>query len=170
MAGMAEHRHRLLPALAVLLAVALLLRTLVLQASGAGLQVDEAQYWDWSRHLQWGYWSKPPGVAAVIAASTALFGDSVAGIKLLCMMLWPMAALLLAWMAWDMAGRGPAGERAALWSAALLLGTPAAGILGMAATTDAPLLLMWSLCMARRPVAAPGPGGPWPAWRWAWAC
>lgn len=166
MAGMSDHRARLLPALAVLLAVALLLRTLVLQASGAGLQVDEAQYWDWSRHLQWGYWSKPPGIAAVIAASTALFGDSVTGIKLLCMVLWPLAALPLAWMAWDMAGRGQAGERAALWSAALLLGTPAAGILGMAATTDAPLLLMWSLCMALswRALRAPAGRVAWPWW------
>ena len=172
MAGMPEHRVRLLPglwALWALLAVALLLRTLVLQASGAGLQVDEAQYWDWSRELQWGYWSKPPGVAAVIATSTALFGDSVTGIKLLCMLLWPLSALPLAWMAWDMAGRGPAGERAALWSAALLLGTPAAGILGMAATTDAPLLLMWSLCMALswRALRTPAGHSAWPWWAWA---
>lgn len=134
--------------LLTLLGAALLLRTLVLMASGAGLQVDEAQYWDWSRHLQWGYWSKPPGIAALIAASTAMFGDTVLGVKLLSMLLWPLAAAVLAGMAWDMAGRAQAGQQAALWSAALLLGTPAAGILGMAATTDAPLLLMWALCMA----------------------
>ena len=52
--------------------LALLLRSLVLVATAAGLQVDEAQYWDWSRHLQWGYWSKPPGIAAVIAYALPL--------------------------------------------------------------------------------------------------
>jgi 4-amino-4-deoxy-L-arabinose transferase-like glycosyltransferase len=131
-----------------LLVLAWLLRITVLMASGAGLQVDEAQYWDWSRQLQWGYWSKPPAIAGVIAASTGLLGDGLLGVKLLSMLLWPLSAAVLAWLAWDMAGRGQAGEHAALWSAALLLGTPAAGILGMAATTDAPLLFMWALCMA----------------------
>lgn len=148
MDGMPERRAAWVPALLALLATAWLLRIATLMASGAGLQVDEAQYWDWSRHLQWGYWSKPPAIAAVIAASTALFGDSVLGVKLLSMLLWPLSAAVLAWLAWDMAGRGPAGQRAGFWSAALLLGTPLAGILGMAATTDAPLMFMWSLCMA----------------------
>jgi len=40
--------------------------------NGAGLFVDEAQYWDWSRDLAWGYFSKPPVLAALIRVSTAL--------------------------------------------------------------------------------------------------
>ncbi|MCE7967430.1 MAG: hypothetical protein DYG94_01620 [Leptolyngbya sp. PLA3] len=35
---------------------------------------DEAHYWEWSRHLDWSYYSKGPGVAWVIALSTSLFG------------------------------------------------------------------------------------------------
>lgn len=157
---------RLLPALLALLLLGLLLRIGVLLASAAGLQVDEAQYWDWSRHLQWGYWSKPPGIAAVIAASTAVFGNGLLGVKLLSMALWPLAAAVLGALAWDMAGRGQAGRQAALWSAALLMGTPAAGILGMAATTDAPLLLAWSLCMALtwRALRTPEDKSPLPWW------
>lgn len=159
-----DQPERLLGALLALLGLTLLLRIVVLQLSAAGLQVDEAQYWDWSRHLQWGYWSKPPGIAAVIAASTAVFGDSLLGVKLLSMALWPLAAAVLAALAWDMAGRGQAGRQAGLWTAALLLGTPAAGILGMAATTDAPLLLMWALCMALSWRALRTPTGRSSAW------
>lgn len=36
---------------------------------------DEAHYWEWSRRLDWSYYSKGPGVAWLIAASTRLFGD-----------------------------------------------------------------------------------------------
>ena len=35
---------------------------------------DEAQYWDWSRNLDWSYYSKGPLVAYIIRASCALTG------------------------------------------------------------------------------------------------
>lgn len=154
-----------LPLLAVLAGI-VLVRALVMLASGAGLHVDEAQYWDWSRQLAWGYWSKPPAIAALIAASTALAGDSVLGVRLLSMVCWAATSGVLAWLAWDMAGRGEAGRRAGWWSALLLAGTPASGILGMAATTDAPLMLCWAACMALswRALRTPQPASPLPWW------
>ncbi len=39
------------------------------------LSPDEAHYWDWSRHLDWSYYSKGPLVAWLIRASCELFGD-----------------------------------------------------------------------------------------------
>ena len=33
------------------------------------LSEDESHYWEWSRHLDYGYYSKPPGIAAVIWAA-----------------------------------------------------------------------------------------------------
>jgi len=65
-----------------------------------------------------------------------------------------------------MAGRGQAGRRAGLWSAMLLCGTTAAGILGMAATTDAPLMLAWAVCMGFtwRALATPAGASPLPWW------
>ncbi len=36
---------------------------------------DEAHYWDWSRHLDWSYYSKGPLVAYLIRASCALSGS-----------------------------------------------------------------------------------------------
>src|SRR5436309_4597418 len=38
------------------------------------LASDEAHYWDWSRHLDWSYYSKGPLVAWLIRASCALAG------------------------------------------------------------------------------------------------
>ena len=48
----------------------------VLLVAGLGLELspDEAHYWDWSRNLDWSYYSKGPLVAWIIAASTALLG------------------------------------------------------------------------------------------------
>ena len=39
------------------------------------LAPDEAHYWDWSRHLDWSYYSKGPLVAWLIRASCELVGD-----------------------------------------------------------------------------------------------
>src|SRR5436309_5406627 len=39
------------------------------------LAPDEGHYWDWSRHLDWSYYSKGPLVAWLIHASCYLFGD-----------------------------------------------------------------------------------------------
>ena len=38
------------------------------------LSPDEAHYWDWSRHLDWSYYSKGPLVALLIRGSCELFG------------------------------------------------------------------------------------------------
>src|SRR5687768_10768613 len=50
------------------------------------LAPDEAHYWDWSRHLDWSYYSKGPLVAWLIRASCWLLGPwsaSVAGSEML---------------------------------------------------------------------------------------
>ncbi len=44
-----------------------------LKYAGVGLMPDEAQYWTWSRDLDFGYYSKPPGIAWQIALSTHFF-------------------------------------------------------------------------------------------------
>ncbi len=38
------------------------------------LAPDEAHYWDWSRHLDWSYYSKGPLVAYLIRAGCELAG------------------------------------------------------------------------------------------------
>src|SRR5579885_2033850 len=40
------------------------------------LAPDEAHYWDWSRHLDWSYYSKGPLIAWIIRAGWELFGSA----------------------------------------------------------------------------------------------
>ncbi|MGZ8369556.1 MAG: ArnT family glycosyltransferase, partial [Caulobacteraceae bacterium] len=104
------------------------------------LYPDEAQYWLWSRDLAAGYVSKPPVIAWLIAASTALGGDSEAWIRLPAVLCHAGAALVL-----YRVGRRLYGPAVGLLAS--LLWTLAPGILVSAAfiATDAPLALFLSL-------------------------
>lgn len=128
-----------------------------------GLHVDEAQYWHWSRDLQWGYYSKPPVVALLIALSTAVGGDGLIGVKWLVMATHPLAAAVTGWLAYVMTlaafaqARGSEGagdarrpeatlaRRVAIAAALIVVTSPMMSLLGMAATTDGPLMLTWAL-------------------------
>jgi 4-amino-4-deoxy-L-arabinose transferase-like glycosyltransferase len=133
---------RVVLALAVL---SVLLHTGLLASGGFTLFIDEAQYADWARAPAWGYFSKPPAVAFLIAASTAMFGDSEFGVRALAMLAWSACAWPLALLARRVA---PADERAPVWVAALWLAGPLAFLQGLVATTDALLLLCWSVALA----------------------
>src|SRR4051812_48177555 len=68
---------------AICLALGLtLLRIVALFVTPLELYPDEAQYWLWSRDLRWGYVSKPPMIAWVIAATTAIGGQAEAWVRL----------------------------------------------------------------------------------------
>jgi 4-amino-4-deoxy-L-arabinose transferase-like glycosyltransferase len=137
---------------------------LALQDGDIGLHVDEAQYWHWAQTLEWGYYSKPPLIAALIAALTVIGGDGLIAVKSAGWLLYPLTALTLAWLAQSLAGANqrdasahpgpsdrhgmPAPTLAALLAATIFLTSPLAALLGLAATTDAPLLLFWSLASA----------------------
>lgn len=42
---------------------------------------DEAYYWQWSRHLDWGYYDNTPLMAPVIRLFTSLFGSTELGVR-----------------------------------------------------------------------------------------
>src|SRR5580692_3753972 len=64
---------RLLAALLILGAAALHLAYLAFHCP-LDLAPDEAHYWDWSRHLDWSYYSKGPLVAYLIRAGVEVAG------------------------------------------------------------------------------------------------
>lgn len=109
---------------------------------GITLYVDEAQYWTWAQNLDWGYFSKPPGIAALIWLSTALFGDGLLGVKALAMLCYPLAA----GVCWAIARR-LYDERTAFWSALAVLTLPMFAWLGLFVSTDALLTLFWTLAL-----------------------
>lgn len=135
------------PRFVQLLAFAILITTyrfLTVKFSGISLFFDEAQYWDWSNHLDWGYFSKPPFVAAMIWLSTALFGDGVLGVKALGMLTYPATALAMVLYAralWPTSG----GVRTGVIAGGLYLTLPMVGLLGLVVSTDGALLLCWTL-------------------------
>lgn len=45
------------------------------------LAPDETYYWEWSRHLAWGYYDQGPMIAWWIRGSCLIFGDTVLGIR-----------------------------------------------------------------------------------------
>ncbi|MEY4429403.1 MAG: hypothetical protein RLZZ182_2092 [Pseudomonadota bacterium] len=130
--------------LLALAAALVIYRMGVIEFSGISLFFDEAQYWDWSRHLQWGYYSKPPMIAALIKASTTVFGDSVLGVKVVSMLLYVATSVAIVGLAralWPTSS----GVRTGIVAAALFLVSPMVGTLGMFASTDSPLILCWTL-------------------------
>src|SRR6516162_8030467 len=82
--------HRRLAA-AVLILGATVLRVFYLAHNcPLDLAPDEAHYWDWSRHLDWSYYSKGPLVAYLIRLSCTLAGDwsrTVTGTEMLAVRL-----------------------------------------------------------------------------------
>jgi 4-amino-4-deoxy-L-arabinose transferase-like glycosyltransferase len=87
----------------VKLSLALVLVLILLRGAAAAalpLSADEAYYWLWSRHLAAGYFDHPPMIAWLIAAGTALFGDTPFGVRCLGLVL----SLLASWFVWASAG------------------------------------------------------------------
>ena len=131
----------------MLLALAAVLvgyRMAVVQYSGISLFFDEAQYWDWSQHLQWGYYSKPPAIAGIVKLSTLMFGDGVLGIKALSMLIYVATAVAMVGLAralWPTTS----GVRTGIVAGTLFMTAPMVGTLGLFASTDSPLLLCWTL-------------------------
>jgi len=100
---------------------------------------DEAYYWDWSRQLDWGYYSKPPMIAWLIGLSTRLGGSTELMVRL------PAAVLSVAGLGFVyLLGARLYHPRVGFWAMLLSLATPGNAALGLIMTIDAPLLLFWS--------------------------
>jgi 4-amino-4-deoxy-L-arabinose transferase-like glycosyltransferase len=130
---------------------------------------DEAHYWLWSRHLDWSYYSKGPGIAWVIWASTRLFGNAEWAVRLPTAIAGAIGAIACAGLARDIARRAFVGDgsvaspaRAAVFAAAAYMLAPAYQLTGVLVTIDGCYLACWALaCWAAWRALAEGS-------RWAW--
>jgi 4-amino-4-deoxy-L-arabinose transferase-like glycosyltransferase len=111
------------------------------------LAPDEAHYWQWSRHLDWSYYSKGPLVAWLIRASCEVFGplsESLVGSPMLAVRLPAVAchaALLAGW--YVLAASTLKSHRAALGVVALAMTFPAVIAASVLMTIDPPYLACW---------------------------
>ncbi len=103
------------------------------------LAPDEAHYWDWSRQLDWAYYSKGPLVAWLIRASCTVFGETPFGVR------FPAAvctALLLAGVYRLTADHF--NPRHGLWAVLVGFTLPLVSAGSTIMTIDPPLLACWA--------------------------
>lgn len=113
------------------------------------LAADEAHYWDWSRHLALSYYTKGPGVAWAIRASTALFGSAEWAIRLPTVIASAVTTLAVARLAQRCAQEAGASEgdarRAAFLSAAAFTMVPVFLATSMLMTIDMAYIACWTI-------------------------
>jgi 4-amino-4-deoxy-L-arabinose transferase-like glycosyltransferase len=108
------------------------------------LAADEAHYWEWSRRLNLSYYTKGPGVAWLIHASTALFGISEWAVRLPAAVASFACVILLAALAASGAPV-PARPRMALLAASLFMLAPVFHGTAQFMTIDGPFYACWVL-------------------------
>lgn len=134
--------------LGLVLVIALLRIVYLVWLCPYSLIEDEAHYWEWSRRLDWSYYSKGPGIAWSIAASVGIFGVSEWAVRLPVVLASAVAMLALAGLAGDVFR----DVRTAFFTVACAALVPMYQVTSLLSTIDMPYAACWS-------VAA------WSAWR-----
>jgi 4-amino-4-deoxy-L-arabinose transferase-like glycosyltransferase len=119
-----------------------MLRLVWLAGDPINLYPDEAQYWLWSRSPAFGYFSKPPLLPWIIAATTALFGEDEFAIRVASPLLHLATGLVVYTIA-----RRLYDARVACWSAVLYATLPAVSLSSAIMSTDVPLMLCWAVAL-----------------------
>lgn len=125
---------------AALIAGLFLARVLWQWLSPYTLVEDEAHYWEWARRLDWSYYSKGPGVAWSIWASTRFLGDTEFAVRLPSLIASALAMLAMA----RLAIIAFHDRLLAFTSALLWICTPGFAIAGLLMTIDSPYVACWA--------------------------
>jgi 4-amino-4-deoxy-L-arabinose transferase-like glycosyltransferase len=132
------HRHPIVLWMMLML-VLVAWRLFYVTTTGYDLAPDEAQYWDWSRRLDWGYYSKGPLVAWLIAASTALLGDTPLGVRFFAVAGHGLLSLLAA-----LTARRLGGDTAGWMAFGGIQAAPVFAAGGLMMTPDVACLVAWA--------------------------
>lgn len=119
-----------------------LVRLVVLFATPLELYPDEAQYWLWSRHLAFGYFSKPPVIAWLIWLTTSIGGNAEPFVRLAAPILHAGTALALYGV-----GTRLYGARTGVIACLVYSLMPGVQLSSGVISTDAPLLFFLSLAL-----------------------
>jgi len=110
-------------------------------ADAIGLAPDEAQYWLWSKQLDWSYYSKPGMVAWIIAGSTAIFGDTMPAVRYPALLIGVLTTVLTYLLTAKLFN----SEKLALGAVGLCHVVPMFIAGSMLMTIDPPFVLFWAL-------------------------
>ena len=114
---------------------------------------DETYYWQWSRHLAWGYYDNTPLIAPVIRFFTTLFGDTQLGVRagaIVCSIVASTFIYLIA--------RRLCGPRVALAALVIAQVMPLFAFGSMLMTQDPVQLAFWGATLYVVLLALDGPG------------
>lgn len=125
-----------------ILAAVTLVRLIGLKLSTVDLFFDESQYWAWSRELAFGYFSKPPLLAWIIALSEHVCGSSEACIRAPSPVLYFGTSLVVYAIA-----RQLYDERVAFFAAVSIGLATGAAFSARIISTDVPLVFFWALAV-----------------------
>jgi Dolichyl-phosphate-mannose-protein mannosyltransferase len=114
------------------------------------LSGDEAQYWTWSRHLDWSYYSKGPLIAYLIRGSCALLGNTMPAVRFPALLLAAGTSICVYWLTRKLFG----SDWLALGSFLLCAIVPMYIAGGTLMTIDAPFFFCWALatCLAAKAI------------------
>ncbi|SFJ73286.1 glycosyltransferase family 39 protein [Caulobacter sp. UNC279MFTsu5.1] len=129
----------------ILVGVLTVLRVVALFVTPLELYPDEAQYWLWSRHLDFGYFSKPPVIAWLIWATTRIGGDAEAWLRIGSPLINAGTALVVSRIATRLYGAERGGAWVGLAAAAIFSLMPGIQLSSVLITTDTPLLFFLAL-------------------------
>ncbi len=114
-----------------------------------GLVEDEAQYWEWSKHLALSYYTKGPGIAWTIALVTAVLGDTEFAVRAAAPLYGAVMVAAVAWLVVDARQREgltpTAALRDGLYAAIALAVAPIVLATSMLGTIDGPYCACWAL-------------------------
>ncbi|HEY7088762.1 MAG TPA: glycosyltransferase family 39 protein, partial [Tepidisphaeraceae bacterium] len=102
---------------------------------------DEAQYWDWSRNLDWSYYSKGPLVAYLIRASCSIFGETMPAVRYPALVIGAATSLVIYLLTRKLFG----SDRLALGATLLFHIVPMFIAGSVLMTIDPPMFLCWAL-------------------------
>lgn len=164
-AWIAERRERLasgqdathLRLLLAVIATLTFVRLIGLRLSVVDLFYDEAQYWTWARDLAFGYYSKPPLLAWLLAGTRQVCGDAEWCVRAPAPLLYAATSLAVYFTA-----RLLYDERTGFWAAVLTALTTGVVFSARIISTDVPLLLFWTLGLLAYLHLLIAP-----CWRWA---
>ena len=130
----------LISSLIIIVLTFILLRVFAIISTPLELSADEAQYWLWSKELNWGYFSKPPMIAWLIHVSNNIFGDYDYSIRILAPVIHGINALVIFRLSQEINDN----YLAHFLSSLIWLTLPIVGVGSFLMSTDTPLMLIWT--------------------------
>jgi len=121
----------------------LFLKVCAVISTSFGFFGDEAQYWLWSKRLDFGYLSKPPLLAWIISMHSFIFGDFFTSLKTIPIYFYVLTSLAV----YKLCSKLEMSSEASALCALSFLIMPGVSLSSFLISTDVILLLFWTLSL-----------------------